>query len=223
MNINELFAQKIKSKLSNKKTLRLILGDQLNSQHSWFSEVDQNATHVMMEIRTETDYATHHIQKVVGFFASMQAFANELIAKNHQVIYMKLNDENNQQSFEKNLNYLIETNHFTHFEYQIPDEYRLDILLKNFCESLNIISQAFDSEHFMSSRTELGEFFAGKKTYLMESFYRYMRKKHDVLMNGTEPETGQWNYDSDNRKKLPQNHVPTQPFIFENDVSEILQ
>jgi deoxyribodipyrimidine photolyase-related protein len=209
--------------LSNQKTLRLILGDQLNSQHSWFKKVEENVTYVMMEIRTETDYATHHIQKVVGFFASMQAFANELIAKNHQVIYTKLNDENNQQSFEKNLNYLIEKHHFTHFEYQFPDEYRLDILLKSFCKSLNISSELFDSEHFMSSRTELGEFFAGKKTYLMESFYRYMRKKHDVLMNGSEPETGRWNYDSDNRKKLPINHVPTQPYVFENDVTEILQ
>ena len=57
------------------KTLRLILGDQLNSNHSWFNTIDDNITYVMMEIRTETDYASHHIQKVVGFFASMHSFA----------------------------------------------------------------------------------------------------------------------------------------------------
>lgn len=209
--------------MPNNKTLRLILGDQLNGQHSWFSEVDKNVIYVMMELRSETDYATHHIQKVVGFFASMQAFSKELRAKNHQIIYIKLNDKNNQQSFDKNLEFLIKTHNFTHLEYQLPDEYRLDILLKNICKSINISTQVFDSEHFMSSRTELGAFFTGKKTFLMESFYRYMRKKHGVLMNGSEPETGQWNYDSDNRKKLPQNHVPTQPFVFENDVTEILQ
>ena len=49
------------------KTLRLILGDQLNSNHSWFKALDKNVTYVLMEIRTETDYASHHIQKVVGF------------------------------------------------------------------------------------------------------------------------------------------------------------
>jgi deoxyribodipyrimidine photolyase-related protein len=209
--------------LTNKKTIRLILGDQLNSQHSWFSKVDENITYVLMEIRSETDYAIHHIQKVVGFFAAMRAFATELKSLNHQIIYIKLNDESNQQSFGKNLNYLINTHNFTHFEYQLPDEYRLDILLKSFCESLNITSQVYDSEHFMSTRNELGEFFSGKKSYLMENFYRYMRKKHNVLMNCSEPETGQWNYDSDNRKKLPLNHVPTQPLVFENNVSEILQ
>ena len=54
------------------KTLRLILGDQLNSKHSWFITVDESVTYVMMEIRTETDYAQHHIQKVVGIFAAMR-------------------------------------------------------------------------------------------------------------------------------------------------------
>lgn len=45
------------------KTLRLILGDQLNINHSWFKTVDEQVTYVMIEIRTETDYAQHHIQK----------------------------------------------------------------------------------------------------------------------------------------------------------------
>ena len=86
------------------KTLRLILGDQLNRKHSWFENIDESITYVLMEIRTETDYATHHIQKVVGFFSAMQAFSNELQSKNHLVHYISLNDENNLKSFEKNIN-----------------------------------------------------------------------------------------------------------------------
>jgi deoxyribodipyrimidine photolyase-related protein len=74
------------------KTLRLILGDQLNHQHSWFNFVNSHTTYVLMELRQETDYAWHHIQKVVGFFVAMQNFAKELAKKNHQVIYISLND-----------------------------------------------------------------------------------------------------------------------------------
>ena len=77
-----------------KKTLRLILGDQLNSRHSLFQTVNDSVTYVMMEIRSETDYAIHHIQKVVGFFAAMQQFANGLKAQNHNLIYFYLNDSN---------------------------------------------------------------------------------------------------------------------------------
>ncbi len=201
----------------------MIFGDQLNSNHSWFLKDDAHTTFVLMEVLSESDYVQHHIQKVVGFFAAMRAFAVEIKARNHKIIYIKINDVNNLQSFEKNLNYLIETYGFTHFEYQLPDEYRLDLLLKNYCGTLSISHEVSDSEHFMSSRNELGDFFEGKKMYLMESFYRYMRKKHNVLMNGAEPATGQWNYDSNNRKKLPQNHIPIPPLTFETDASEILK
>ena len=204
------------------KILRLVLGDQLNSHHSWFKTVDDSVTYVMMEIRTETDYATHHIQKVVGFFSAMQEFATELQLQKHQVIYLHLNDANNLQSFEKNIPFLIEKEAFTHFEYQFPDEYRLDEQLKQLCQSLSIITSVYDSEHFMSSRDELGDFFEGKKTFLMESFYHMMRKKHHILMEGDKPLTGKWNYDGENRKKLPKDHKPTSPLVFQNDVTKIV-
>lgn len=204
------------------KTIRLILGDQLNSNHSWFKTIDDTVTYVMMEVRTETDYAQHHIQKVVGFFSAMRSFAAELQSKKHKVIYIHLNDKNNLQSFEKNLDALLNQGNYTQFEYLLPDEYRLDVLLKNYCNQLLIPYSVYDTEHFFSKREELGNFFEGKKMFLMESFYRAMRKKHNVLMEGDKPATGQWNYDGENRKKLPKNHKPTPPLVFNNDVSKIV-
>ncbi|CAA9202464.1 cryptochrome/photolyase family protein [Flavobacterium collinsii] len=203
------------------KTLRLILGDQLNSNHSWFNTVDDSVFYVMMEIRSETDYATHHIQKVVGIFAAMRAFCSELKSNNHQVIYIKLNDKDNLQSFDKNCESLISNYNFTDFEYQLPDEYRVDLVLKKIAKSIS--GKSFDSEHFYTSRNELGAFFEGKKTYMMESFYRAMRTKHNILMEGGKPLTGQWNYDSDNRKKIPKNHKPITPFVFNTDLSDIFE
>ena len=204
------------------KTLRLILGDQLNTNHSWFKTIDDTVNYVMMEVRTETDYAQHHIQKVVGFFSAMRSFAAELQSKKHKVIYIHLNDKNNLQSFEKNLDALLNQGNYTQFEYLLPDEYRLDVLLKNYCNQLLIPYSVYDTEHFFSKREELGNFFEGKKMFLMESFYRAMRKKHNVLMEGDKPATGQWNYDGENRKKLPKNHKPTPPLVFNNDVSKIV-
>lgn len=204
------------------KTLRLLLGDQLNSNHSWFATVDDSVTYVMMEVRTETDYALHHIQKIVGFFAAMRAFAEMLQSMGHQVIYLKINDSNNLQSFEANLELMLKTSDYTKFEYQLPDEYRVDVMLRNFASGLSIPVSVYDSEHFFTTRTELGAFFQGKKTFLMESYYRALRKKHQILMEGDYPITGQWNYDSENRKKLPKNHKPTTPLVFNTDVSALM-
>lgn len=205
------------------KILRLVLGDQLNSNHSWFQEKNDAVTYVLMEVKSETDYVNHHIQKVAGIFAAMRNFASELTAKNHHVLYIKINDENNLHSFEKNIKQLIELYQFSCFEYQLPDEYRVDQHIQELCKTITIPSTAYDTEHFLSERKELATFFDNKKGYLMESFYRMMRKKHHVLMEGDKPLTGKWNYDSENRKKLPKNHVPVQPYIFNNDVSEIVE
>jgi deoxyribodipyrimidine photolyase-related protein len=73
-------------------TLRLILGDQLNENHDWFKQPDGNVTYVLMEIRQETDYVIHHIQKVAAFFAAMRAFAERLRELGHRVVYLALDD-----------------------------------------------------------------------------------------------------------------------------------
>ena len=85
------------------KTLRLILGDQLNLNHSWFAIPDDSVTYLMMEMRQETDYVPHHIQKVVGFFLAMRTFADSLRKKGHQVIYYTLDHSENRQNL-KDLN-----------------------------------------------------------------------------------------------------------------------
>ena len=112
------------------KTLRLILGDQLNPEHSWFSKVSPEIVYTLMEIRQETDYVLHHAQKIIGIFAGMRSLAEQLSAKGHQVHYVAIDAQDNQQSLTKNLKWLLEHYQAQRFEYQEPDEYRLDEQLK---------------------------------------------------------------------------------------------
>lgn len=147
------------------KKLKVILGDQLNSQHSWFEKSDENTVYLMAEMRQETDYVKHHIQKVVAFFLSMRNFANELKANYHQVEYFKISDANNLQDLEKIINATIQKYQIEKLEYQLPDEYRLDEQLKSICEKLNIETEVFDSEHFYTSRFELKDFSKERNFY----------------------------------------------------------
>jgi deoxyribodipyrimidine photolyase-related protein len=202
-------------------TLRLILGDQLHSQHSWFTSTDPDVSYLMMEMRQETDYVNHHVQKVVGFFLAMRHFAKELQQQGHRVIYFRLDDPDNQQSLADQLPLLIENEGITRFEYQLPDEFRLDQLLQSTCASLGIPCQAVDTEHFLTSREFLNDFFKGKKTFLMETFYREMRKKYQVLMDGKEPITGQWNYDQDNRQSLKDKSLLKKAYTHSKQVHEL--
>jgi deoxyribodipyrimidine photolyase-related protein len=70
----------------------------------------------------------HHI-KGSQVFLGHASFCNRSKSEKHNVIYIHLNDDNNLQSFDKNIDFLIAENKFN-FEYQFPDEYRVDEHLK---------------------------------------------------------------------------------------------
>jgi len=203
--------------------LRLILGDQLNSKHSWFKKNDPQTYYLLAEMRQETDYVKHHIQKVVAFFMAMRNFAKLIKSRGHNVIYFCINDSNNPQQLDKIIAQTIETYNIDIFEYLLPDEFRLDIELKQICKKITIKAAVFDTEHFFTTRTELAEFYYGKESLLMESFYRHMRKKHDILMVGDHPLGGKWNFDHSNRNKY-KGEVPV-PAIknFNQNVSAVLE
>ena len=205
------------------KTLRLLLGDQLNIKHSWFKETNENIVYCFFEMRQETDYVKHHIQKVIGFFAAMRQFSEDLKLKNHKVDYFKINDKKNTQQLTDNLSILIKQYGIEKFEYMFPDEHRLDEQLLKYCEELKIPSVAVSAEHFYTKRKDLAIFFEGKKQYLMENFYRDMRKKYSILMVADQPEGGKWNYDKSNRNKWKGDVEIPNYKLFENDVSEVIK
>ena len=177
--------------------LRLILGDQLNINHSWFDNSEEECTYVMMEIKDETSYVLHHVQKILAIFSAMRSFSEQLKEKNFNFSRTVIWEF---PSFEKNIKKIVNKSNIKIFEYQQPDEYRLDLLFKKF-QLLGVQVNSTSSEHFLTSRDSVNEFFKGKKQWRMEEFYRYMRKKYSILLEDEKPVGGKWNYDAENRKK----------------------
>lgn len=169
----------------------------------------------------EQEYVVHHVQKILAFFGAMRNFAHQLKKKGHEVIYLELDDKDNVQDFARNIKFLIKKHEFTRFEYQLPDEYRLNEQLRHLAEELNIETATADTEHFLTTRYEVKEFFAGSKTYLMERFYRHMRQKLHLLMDGDDPEGDRWNYDADNRKRYNGKADLPEPLTFNHNVSSL--
>ena len=188
--------------------LRLILGDQLNPLHSWFREVREDVVYAMFESGEELRYAPHHRQKMLAFLHGIQQFAQHLRHAGHRVEYWTLDDPRQKGSLRANLealrHELANGNDFV-IEYQEPDEFRVD-------EALRGVGTCTSSEHFLSERNGIATHFTGKKTYIMESFYRAMRVRHGVLLDASgQPEGGTWNFDSDNRASWnPKQLVPAE-------------
>ena len=205
-------------------TLRLILGDQLNSSHSWYRSVDNGVLYVIAELHQEASYVKHHIQKIAAFFAAMENFASALQSAGHQVSYLTLDDSKKYTDLCDLISQLCQQHGIKNFDYQQPDEYRLAQQLQNLSLPSVEIS-CCDTEHFLLPKEEISEYIKPDKHNRMESFYRKMRVRFNLLMDSDQPRGGRWNFDGENRQKLKPTDIAAlpEPLLFANPVGKILQ
>ncbi len=206
------------------KTVRLVLGDQLNIEHSWFRQVNDDVIYIIAELKQETDYVASHIQKVAAFFCAMGYFADELRQQGHQVLHLTLDDTAQFENLDTLLKHYVHQFGAEKFEYQRPDEYRL-LEQMNKLKLTNATKGCCDTEHFLFPFEEIRQQFPKDKHIMMEHFYRRMRKRFDILLEDGKPVGGKWNYDANNRKKLKKQDIENlpQPLMFTNDITDILQ
>ncbi|WP_263081314.1 cryptochrome/photolyase family protein [Endozoicomonas sp. Mp262] len=211
--------------MKNYKTLRLILGDQLNASHSWFSKKDKRCLYLVAELKQETDYVCHHIQKICSFFLAMKQFADALAKSGHHVHHMTLDDTAAFKDLPELIQHFVAKYGVARFEYQHPDEYRLKTQLEQLTLGKDVTVTACDTEHFLVPFSELAHYFPAGKPGRMESFYRKMRKRFDILIEDGKPVGERWNFDADNRQKLKADALEDipEPLLFTNKVKEVLE
>lgn len=212
-----------KDDVSSHQVLRVILGDQLNINHSWFRGDQRGVEYLIMEVREEATYVRHHIQKIVAFFAAMRAFAAELRAHGCTVRYLTLDDSANVQSLVGNVRAVLAGGGYAAVEYQEPDEYRVKAAFGELTRSLDIPVRSVSSEHFLVTPEFFRDVYAGHKRYTLEVFYRAVRRRFGILIEEGDPIGGRWNFDAENRKKMPAGMTPPPPIEFPRDVSSICQ
>lgn len=69
------------------------------------------------------------------------------------------------------------------------------------------------SPSFLNTGADNRAWSAGRKRWFMAEFYKSQRRRLDVLMDGDQPQGGQWSFDEDNRKKVPKALLGSLPWI----------
>ena len=180
--------------------LILIFGDQLNQNISSLSDIDKNHDLILMcEIWEEATYVRHHKKKIAFIFSAMRHFAEELLAKGYKIHYTKLNESYNTDSFEGEIAQAIKKYKPDKIVVTEPSEYR--VLEKIKAWNFHIPVEMRSDDRFLCTHIEFINWAKQRKQLRMEYFYRLMRKKYDILMDGDLPEGGKWNYDIKNRKR----------------------
>ncbi len=66
-----------------------------------------------------------------------------------------------------------------------------------------LVADILPTPAFALSRSEFGHWAGDRTRFRMEDFYREQRRRFGVLMDGTDPAGGRWNFDADNREPPP--------------------
>ncbi|AZL58665.1 cryptochrome/photolyase family protein [Tabrizicola piscis] len=177
--------------------LVLVLGDQLTPGVAALKAADKARDVVVMaEVMGEGTSVPHHPQKIALILAAMRKFALGLEAEGWRVAYSRLDDPENSQTITGEV--LRRAAEFGAGDVLAtkPGEWRL---LRDL-EELPLTVTVLEDDRFIASDAEFAEWAAGRKQLRMEWFYRDMRRKTGLMMDGDKPAGGQWNFDHDNRK-----------------------
>jgi deoxyribodipyrimidine photolyase-related protein len=177
--------------------LILVLGDQLTDGLSALRAADPARDIVVMaEVMAEGTYVRHHPQKIALVLAAMRKHAAHLAAKGWRVAYTRLDDPANAQSIPGELIRRAAETGAREVIATRPGEWRLIRAL----DDLPLPVTQLPDDRFLCSEGDFAAWAVGRRHLRMEYFYREMRRRTGLLMDGDQPAGGRWNFDHDNRK-----------------------
>ncbi len=195
-------------------TLRIVLGDQVSHDLSALRDLDPARDVVLMaEVMAECTYVRHHKKKIVLVLSAMRHFAQALRDRGVPVDYIALDDPANTQSLRGEMLRAVARHRPARVVATECGEWRLEQDMRGWHDAVLEAGEPIevdirDDTRFLCRKQEFRAWAAGRRGLRMEFFYREMRARHALLMEGAEPAGGRWNFDPENRKPLPKSIRP---------------
>lgn len=182
------------------RNLVIILGDQLDAKSAAFDDFDKDQDAVWMaEVAGEATHVWSHKARIAFFLAAMRHFRDDLQSRGLKVCYRQLADADNRGDFAGELAAAVKGQRPQRLVLVEPGEWRVKKDFEEAAAALKVPLDIRSDRHFFASHEDFHQHADGRKRLRLEYFYREMRRKTDVLMQGNGPIGAKWNYDSENR------------------------
>ena len=200
------------------KTLVPVLGDQLSPALSSLHRLRKADTVVlMMEVADETRYVRHHKQKIAFILSAMRHHAAALRELGWTVDYVALDDPANSGSFTAEVARAIARHSPDRIVVTEAGEWRVQAMLGEWQTLFGLPVAIRPDTRFIASHGDFETWAEGRAELTMEWFYRDMRRRTGLLMDGDEPEGSRWNFDKENRKPARADLLMPRPLSFAPD------
>ena len=195
-----------------------VLGDQLSPDLSSLADRSPADTVIlMMEVADEATYVRHHQAKIVLILSAMRHFAQELRAAGWQVDYVALDDPENTGTFTGELVRAVERHAPRGIQITEPGEWRVRQMIDTWDAATGLRVRVLPDTRFVCPLPDFFAWAEGRRELRMEWFYRDMRRKTGLLMEGDKPVGGKWNFDAENRSGPAPGLSPPPPLQFAPD------
>ena len=185
------------------RNLCVILADQLNQEITSLNDFDKDLDEILIcELKKNFTDINHHKKKIVYQISCMRHFGIEMDRLGFKINYLKLDNPDNENSYTSEIMKLINDKGIDKVIVAEPSTYDEMESIKNWQNTIGIDVEIRKNDLFFCDIDEFKAWAEGRKELRLEFFYRMLRRKHNVLMNGDQPEGGAWNFDKKNRKPI---------------------
>jgi len=170
----------------------LLLNDHLNRKYGALKNADSK-THQILFVESERMLTTRtwHIQRLFFLMSARDHFLQELRDEGFTVTFIQ------SANTEAGINQFRKSNPGVDIEVAEPSSHQQ-------YEQLQKLGLTFiPNDFFLTSRSLFQQWAGAQKSLIMENFYRAQRVRLNILMEGSDPVGGKWNYDADNRLPPP--------------------
>ena len=187
--------------------LRLVLGDQLDPDGPHLAGFDRARDRLLLiEAPGEARHVWSHKARIALFLSAMRHFAAEAASRGLPLVYVALDDPDHDDAPDlvQRLARVLQSTGAGELVVIESGEWRLARAIEDLCAARGVALQVLPDSHFLCSRAEFAAWARGRRELRMEHFYRWMRRRHRVLLGADgEPEGGRWNFDAENRSGFP--------------------
>lgn len=179
----------------------LVLGDQLGWDSPALAGFDPAQDRLLMiEAPGEAQAVWSHRARIALFLSGMRHFANAAHRRGWPCHYVRLDAPDQPPGLPERLALALRELQPQALHVLEAGEWRLAQAIEATAQALGVPLTVHEDDHFLCSRAEFARWARGRSELRMEFFYREMRRRHGVLMDGREPVGGRWNFDADNRQ-----------------------
>ncbi|MGC8853993.1 MAG: cryptochrome/photolyase family protein [Halothiobacillaceae bacterium] len=180
--------------------LILILGDQLDRRSTALDGFDPNQDRILMiEAEEESTHVPSHKARIVLFLSAMRHFAEELRDRGWPLTYLALGCHP-YPSLAEALAATVSSLKPTKLIMVKADDERVQQALTAACAKLGLPLELRPDRHFIATLEDFTRWAEGRKQLRLEHWYRHLRQKTGILMEGNRPLGGAWNFDAANRE-----------------------